>query len=195
MLNKQRLLSLFIFFIALLFTTGFKPAVVNSDLPKPQGKTNTAFDKDINDFNFKFTMKLPDGWESKDLKETKDKDGISYSFENKDKKMTMMLLAFKLSSVKNIDDFIYNMEKDIALNIPTKSGDYTEQDFGKYDSKYAAYKDDNFEEIIYYFRTKLPDSPNNYVYMIRFITETKDYNSETDSHIKSIASTFSSTAE
>jgi hypothetical protein len=190
MLNKTGLVSIFIFFITLSFSVSFSNPLYTS-LYTP----GSAEDKDINDFNYKFSFKLPDGWESKDLKETKDKDGISYSFEKKDKKMTIMLLAFKLSSVKNIDDFIYNMEKDISLNIPQKSGDYSEQDYGKYDSKYASYKDDKFEEIIYYFRTKLPDASNNYVYMIRFITEVKDYTSDTDSQIKKIAATFSSTAE
>ncbi len=152
-------------------------------------------EKVIDDFIYKFTFKMPAGWEMKDMKETTDKDAISYSFESPDKKMTIMLLAFKLSSVKNIDDFIYNLEKDISLNIPTKSGEYSEQDFGKYDMKNANYKDNKFDETIYYFRTKLPDAPNNYVYMLRFITETKDYNSDRETAIKNISATFSPTAE
>lgn len=152
-------------------------------------------EKVIDDFIYKFTFKMPAGWEMKDMKETTDKDAISYSFESPDKKMTIMLLAFKLSSVKNIDDFIYNLEKDISLNIPTKSGEYREQDFGKYDMKNANYKDNKFDETIYYFRTKLPDAPNNYVYMLRFITETKDYNSDRETAIKNISATFSPTAE
>lgn len=157
--------------------------------------TKPADDKVINDYTFKFTFKMPGDWEAKDLKETSDKDGISYSFERKDKKITIMMLAFKLSSVKNIEDFIYNMEKDISLNIPPKSGDYSEKDFGKYDMKSATYKDDKFEESIFYFRTKLPDSPNNFVYMLRFITEAKNYNSDTENQINKIAGTFASTAE
>jgi hypothetical protein len=180
MFNKIRV-SLFLFiFITLSFQ---------------QTYSSPADDKVISDINFKFTFKLPADWDSKDIKETKDKDGISYSFERKDKKMTIMLLAFKLSSVKNIDDFIYNMEKDISLNIPPKSGDYSEKDFGRYDMKTANYKDDKFEESIFYFRTKLPDSPNNFVYMLRFITETKDYNSDTENQIKKISETFTPTAE
>ncbi|MBZ0202900.1 MAG: hypothetical protein K8I03_07780 [Ignavibacteria bacterium] len=151
--------------------------------------------KDVNDYNYKFTFSIPDGWESIDMKETTDKDAISYSFMKKDKKMTIMLLAFKLSSVKNIDDFIYNLEKDISLNIPTKSGEYSEQDFGKYDMKSANYKDNKFDEMIYYFRTKLPESPNNYVYMVRFITEMKDFNTDSETEIKNIISTFKPTAE
>ncbi len=152
-------------------------------------------DKVVNDISFKFTFKMPSGWEMKDMKETTDKDAISYSFECKDKKMTIMILAFKLNSMKNIDDFIYNMEKDINLNIPTKSGEYSEQDFGKYDMKSAVYKDNKFDENIYYFRTKLPEATNNYVYMLRFITESKDYNSDRETEIKSIAATFTPTAE
>ena len=151
--------------------------------------------KVVTDVAFKFTVTLPEGWENKDMKETTDKDAISYSFESKDKKMAIMLLAFKLSSVKNIDDFIYNLEKDISLNIPPKSGDYSEEDSGRYDMKNAHYKDNKFEEMIYYYRTKLSDAPNNYVYMLRFITEAKDYNSDTETLVKSIAGTFTPTAE
>lgn len=178
--NIPSLLSVFLLMISFGINTTF---------------SNIAADKVINDFNFKFTFTLPDGWESKDLKETKDKDGISYSFERKDKKMTIMLLAFKLSSVKNIDDFIYNMENDISLNIPQRSGEYTEKDFNTYDCKFAAYKDDKYEEVIYYYRTKLPDSPNNYVYMVRFITELPDYNSDAQAQIKTMSDSFKSTAE
>jgi hypothetical protein len=152
-------------------------------------------DKVVNDFNYRFTFTLQGDWDMKDMKETKDKDGISYSFERKDKKMTVMLLAFKLSSVKNLEDFIYNLEKDISLNIPPKSGEYTEHDSTEYDFKYATYKDNKFTEIIYYFRTKLPDAPNNYVYMVRFISSVTDFNSDAEAKIKSIASTFKPTVK
>ncbi|MCI0449730.1 MAG: hypothetical protein L0Y79_08100 [Chlorobi bacterium] len=176
MFNKTGLYLFFIFFSALF-------------------SKSLSQEKAIDDYNFRFTFKLPDGWEMKDLKQTKDKDGISYSFERKDKKMTIMLLAFKLSSVKNIDDFIYNMEKDISLNIPQKIGSYDEKDFGTYDMKSGRYKDNNFEELIFYFRTKLPDAPNNYVYMLRFIMELKEYNTDTENKVKEVAGTFKSTAE
>ncbi len=149
----------------------------------------------IDDVNFRFSFRLPADWEMKDLKQTTDKDGISYSFEKKDKKMAMMILAFKLSSVKNIDDFIYNLEKDISLNIPPKSGDYSEADSVNYDMKSAVYKDNKFYESIYYFRTKLPDAPNNYVYMVRFIMNSTDANSDTETQIKKIATTFIPNAE
>jgi hypothetical protein len=152
-------------------------------------------DRVINDFTYRFTITLPSEWDSKDLKETTDKDGISYSFEKKDKKMTLMILAFKLTSVKNLDDFIYNLEKDISLNIPTKSGDYNEKDFGTYDMKSGVYKDNNFYEQIYYYRSKLPDAPNNYVYMVRFITTPIEANSDTEAKISSIVESFKCTIE
>jgi hypothetical protein len=161
----------------------------------PLAYSQSADENTIDDLNFKFTIKLPSEWETKDKKETGDKDGISYSFERKDKKMAIMLLAFKLSSVKNIDDFIYNLEKDISLNIPPKNGEYVEKDSVRYDMKSADYKDNKFAESIFYFRTKLPDASNNYVYMVRFIMNSIDSNSDTESHINNIISTFKPTAE
>jgi hypothetical protein len=158
-------------------------------------KTIISSDREVNDFTFKFTITLPQEWDSKDTKETADKDGISYSFERKDKKMTMMLLAFKLTSVKNLEDFIYNMEKDISLNIPPKSGDYKAKDFGKYDMKSGVYKDNNFYEQIYFYRTKMPDATNNFVYMVRFITTPPEENNDNEIKINSIMDTFKSTIE
>jgi len=124
------------------------------------------------------------------MKETGDKDAISYSFERKDKKCAIMLLAFKLSSVKNLEDFIYTMEKDVGLNIPTKSGDYTTFDFESYDGKWALYKDAQYTETIYYYRTKMPDAPNNFVYMLRFITLKHDYDASIEYEIRKIADSF-----
>lgn len=178
MFNKTVLLFILIFF-----------SLIKINYSQPE------VDKVVNDVAFKFSFRMPAFWEMKDMKETTDKDAISYSFESSDKKMTIMLLAFKLNSVKNIEDFIYNLEKDISLNIPPKSGEYSEQDFGKYDMKSAVYKDNKFDENIYYYRTKLPDATNNFVYMLRFITETKDFNTDRETEIKKIASTFTPTAE
>ena len=158
-------------------------------------KKSYSDDRVINDIAFRFTVSLNDDWERKDMKETTDKDGISYSFERKDRKFTLMILAFKLTTVKNIDDFIYNMEKDISLNIPQRSGDYSEKDFGKYDMKSAVYKDNNFYEEIYYYRTKMPDAPNNYVYLIRFISTPIEINSDSEKQIKNIVDSFKSTVE
>jgi hypothetical protein len=151
--------------------------------------------REVNDPIYKFTMILPGGWNTKDIKETSDKDGISYSFERNDKHCAIMLLAFKLTTVKNLDDFIYTMEKDISLNIPAKTGDYSTSDADSYDMKSATYKDAQFTENIYYYRTKLVDAPNNFVYMLRFIT-TNDYdNSDLQSQIKKISDSFLPTAK
>lgn len=184
MFNKTRLSVFIIVFTALCQTINLS----NIYYTRPA-------DKIIDDNSYRFTIKLFGDWDMRDTKETKDKDGISYSLERKDKKVTVMILAFKLSSVKNFEDFIYNLEKDIALNIPQKSGDYSEKDHGTYDEKSAIYKDDKYEEVIYYFRTKLPDATNNYVYMVRFITETKNFSSDVETSVKGIAETFKSTAE
>lgn len=176
-------------FLLLLLFLSFTSAIGSTVV------SQTTEGKTINDYNFKFTMKLPAEWDTKDLKETTDKDGISYSLERSDKKMTLMILAFKLSSVKNIDDFIYNLENDISLNMPQKSGELTEKDFGEYDMKNGIYKDDKYYETVYYYRTKLPDAPYNYVYMVRFITESINQNSDVETHINGIVTTFTPTAE
>jgi hypothetical protein len=122
--------------------------------------------------------------------ETQEKDGISYSFNRDDKKCAIMLLAFKLTAVKNLDDFVYNMEKDANLNIPKKTTDYSSSDAGAFDYKSAVYQDAQYTENIYYFRTKLPDAPNNFVYMLRFITTTNYISDDLDKQIKKIADSF-----
>jgi hypothetical protein len=146
--------------------------------------------KEITDVTFRFTLMLPETWAKSDMKETGDKDAISYSFERNDKKCAIMLLAFKLNSVKNLEDFIYTMEKDVGLNIPTRSGDYTAFDHETYDGKFGLYKDAQYSETIYYYRTKLPDAPNNFVYMLRFIAQGKDYDASMEYEIKKIADSF-----
>jgi hypothetical protein len=157
--------------------------------------TSAADDREITDENYKFTFLIPAEWEKKDVKETADKDAISYSFQKKDLKCSIMLLAFKLNSVKNLDDFIYTMEKDVNLNIPKRSGDYTTTDYNTFDSKSALYNDNQYTEHIYYYRTKLPDAPFNYVYMFRFITTSKYLTPELESEIQKIASSFLPTAQ
>jgi hypothetical protein len=152
-------------------------------------------DREITDENYKFTLVLSNDWEKTDMKETADKDAISYSFQKIDKKCSIMLLAFKLNSVKNLDDFIYMMEKDISLNIPKIEGDYSVQDAETFDSKSAKYKDSQYTEYIIYFRTKLPDAPFNYVYMLRFISANAFLNADLENQIKKIASTFLPTAK
>ena len=157
-------------------------------------KAGNTDGREINDPIFKFSVTLPDGWITKDIKETSEKDGISYSLF-KDSSSSIMILAFKLTTVKNLDDFIYNIEKDAGLNIPAKSGDYTVSDAGEYDMKSAVYKDVVHYEYIYYYRTKLVDAPNNYVYMLRFIVPDKFNNSDMQSQVKKISDSFLPTAK
>lgn len=154
-----------------------------------------ADDREVNDENYKFAFILPSDWNKTDVKETVDKDAISYSFERKDKKCAIMLLAFKLNSVKNLEDFIYTMEKDVSLNIPKRSEDYTTFDNTTYDGKHTVYKDSQYIENIFYFRTKFPDAPNNYIFMLRFITANSFLNSELEQQIKKIADSFLPTAK
>lgn len=146
--------------------------------------------REISDESYKFSLVLPSGWTMKDKKETEEKDGISYSFDRDDKKCAIMLLAFRLTAVKNLDDFIYTMEKDASLNIPTKTTDYSSSDAGAFDWKSAIYQDSQYTENIYFFRTKLPDAPNNFVYMLRFITTTDFISDDLDKQIKKIADSF-----
>jgi hypothetical protein len=140
-------------------------------------------------------MTLPDEWKKTDSKETDDKDAISYSFERKDKKCSIMLLAFKITAVKNLEDFIYTMEKDASLNIPARLEDYTSSDNVNFDSKSALYKDQQYIEHISYYRTKLPDAPYNYVYMLRFITTNDNYNLDIENQIIKISNSFLPTAK
>lgn len=152
-------------------------------------------DNEITDENYKFTLVLPADWKKTDMKETSDKDAISYAFERNDKKCAIMLMAFKLNTVKNLEDFIYTMEKDISLNIPNKNGDYTPFDFSTYDGKSAIYKDSHYTENIFFYRTKLPDSPFNFVYMLRFITTNTDYTQDLQNQIKKISDSFLPTSK
>jgi len=177
-------ITIFIFSLIIIFNS--LNATINA---------GTTDGREINDPIFKFSMNLPDGWNTKDIKETADKDGISYSFERNDKHCTIMLLAFKLTTVKNLDDFIYTMEKDASLNIPSKNGDYTSTDADIYDMKSAVYKDAQFTENISYYRTKLVDAPNNYVYMLRIITTNEYDNSDMQAQIKKISDSFLPTAK
>jgi hypothetical protein len=147
-------------------------------------------DREVKDNNYKFSFSLPDLWENKDVKETADKDGISYSFIRKDNKGAIMLMAFKIGSVKNLEDFIYIMEKDVELNIPTRQGDYVVFDKGNFDGKTARYKDNNTIEQIYFVRTKLAEAPYNFAYMLRFISSEQFWDGDMESQVRKIADTF-----
>lgn len=144
---------------------------------------------DINDENYKFKFSLPAGWSERKVEETTKKDAISYSFEYSDGKIAIMLLAFKVNEVKNLTDFIYTLEKDLTLNIPKKDGEYDDFDLGNYDGRKGRYKDSEFTEVIYYYRTKISEG-QNYTYLLRFITPSTFYNSTVESDIVKIAGSF-----
>lgn len=144
---------------------------------------------DINDANYKFNLSLPSDWKQGNKEETSKQDAISYSFEKKDGKIAIMLLAFKVSDVKNLEDFVYTIEKDLTLNIPKRDGDYTNFDMGNYDGKSGLYKDTEFKEEIYFYRTKINESMN-YTYVLRFIVPSSYYNAAAQSEIKKIAGSF-----
>lgn len=145
---------------------------------------------DINDVNYKFNFSLNSDWNNRKTEETNKQDAISYSFDKKDGKMALMLLAFKVNEVKNLTDFIYTLEKDLTLNIPKRDGDYTDFDSGNYDGKMAEYKDAEFSEVIYFYRTKINEG-NNYTYLLRFIVPSMYFNSSVLSEIKKISANFS----
>jgi hypothetical protein len=143
----------------------------------------------INDNEFKFTVYIPSGWDRQKTEETSQKDAISYSINRKDSKNALMLLAFKVNAIKELDDLVYTFEKDFTLKIPPRSGDYKSFDNGSYDGKMAVYKDNEFTETIYYYRTKNSDG-SNYAYVLRFITPNGSYNYDTETEIKQITDSF-----
>lgn len=153
---------------------------------------NLVYADQINDNEFKFTIYIPSGWDRQKTEETSQKDAISYSINRKDGKNALMLLAFKVNAVKELDDLIYTLEKDFTLKIPPRSGDYKSFDNGSFDGKSATYKDNEYTETIYYYRTKNEDG-NNYAYMLRFITPNTYYNYDAETEIKQITDSFKPT--
>lgn len=144
---------------------------------------------EIKDDNYKFSLILPDGWQKSKVEETNKKDVIYYTFDHKkDSTSQILILAFKLETVKDLDNFIYVLEKDASLNIPPKSGDYTSFDKGNYDGKFALYKDLQFTELVYYYRTKNAESTDNHAYMLRFIST--NYTSKVEKLFKDIEAEF-----
>jgi hypothetical protein len=132
---------------------------------------------------------VPSSWKERKVEETSKSDAISYTFDKNDGSIAMMLIAFKLSEVKNLNDLVYTLEKDLTLNIPKIDGTYSEFDKGNYDGMSAKYKDTEFTEIIYYFRTKYSEGVN-YAYMLRFIASTSVFNAKMDEEIRLIGDTF-----
>jgi hypothetical protein len=129
---------------------------------------------DISDNNYAFKISLGSDWKKSKTEETTNKDAISYTFDKKDGKDAIMLLAFKVESVKSLDDLIYTLEKDMTLNIPKRSGDYTNFTSEHAEGRSAVYKDSEFGEKIFYYRTQNTDK-QNYTYMLRFITTIANY--------------------
>ncbi len=149
---------------------------------------------DINDISYKFKFSLPSDWKERKVEETAKKDAISYSFDKNDGKIAIMLLAFKVNEVKNLNDFIYTLEKDLTLNIPKRDGDYSDFDQGIYDGRSAKYKDSEFTEVIYYYRTKVIDG-ENFTYLLRFITLTSNFTPKVEEEIKKLAGNFNPVLE
>lgn len=158
------------------------------DVSSAQDKT------DLIDEYYKFKITFPSGWEQRKVEETDKKDAISYSFDLKKGNMAAMLIAFKVDEVKNLTDLIYTLEKDLTLNIPKRDGEYTDFDSGTFDGRWAKYKDTEFVELIYYYRTKITEG-QNYTYLLRFIVPSTYYNSSVESDLNQIAGTFAPTAE
>jgi len=151
--------------------------------------TGYAQSIDINDANYKFRFSLPSEWKERMKEETAKKDAVSYSFDKNDGKIAIMVLAFKVSEVKNLSDFIYTLEKDLTLNIPKLDGEYSDFDSGNFDGKTGKYKDSEFTEIIYYFRTKINEG-DNFTYLVRFITPTSNFSPKFEEEVKKLAGNF-----
>jgi hypothetical protein len=149
-----------------------------------------AQNNEIIDNNYKFKITLPSNYPKAKSEETDKQDAISYSSKSGDGKLSVMILAFKLTTIKNLADLIYTIEKDLTLNLPKRTSDYTDYDFGTYDGRSAVYKNNDFVETVYFFRTKYNDSPANYAYVLRFITTPAFSNITIDTEIKNIAASF-----
>ncbi|MEP7145777.1 MAG: hypothetical protein ABI792_02075, partial [bacterium] len=93
------------------------------------------------------------------------------------------------NEVKNLSDFIYTLEKDLTLNIPKREGEYSDFDSGNYDGKVGKYRDSEFAEVIYYYRTKINDG-DNYTYLLRFITPASNFTPKFEDEIKKVAGNF-----
>lgn len=150
---------------------------------------------EIKDSHYKFKISLPNQWQKTNTEETDKKDAISYSCKSNDGRLFVMILAFKLNTIKNLADLIYTVEKDVSLNIPKRSSDYSDYDFGQYDGRSAVYKNNESAETIYYFRTKNENLSDNYAYVLRFICQSTLYNSSLETEIKNIADTFKYVSE
>jgi hypothetical protein len=154
--------------ILFIFTTGL---FAQSDLP-------------VKDENYKFEITFPSGWKNRRMEETDKKDVINYSFERKDGKMAVSIIAFKIEKQKSLDDIIYTLEKDFSLSIPEKTSGYTDISGDNYTGKFAEYRDNDNYEQIYYLTTTINSGGMFYSYMVRFICDSKqnitDFKNELD---------------
>jgi len=144
----------------------------------------------VKDDSYKFEIKFPSGWKNRRTEETDKKDVINYSFDRKDNKIAVSIIAFKIEKSKSIDDIIYTLEKDFSLSIPEKIGGYSEISGEKFTGKSAEYKDNASNEQIYYFTTKTDSGGMYFSYMIRFICDSKYKYEDLKYDINSIYETF-----
>lgn len=151
--------------------------------------SNVRAQSTVEDKEFNFSIFLTSDWTKTKVEKTSKNDAVSYSFDNLDGNNALMILAFKVNGKKEIDDLIYNVEKDMNLDIPQRSGDYNYDDYGSYERKKASYKDEEFVETVYYFTTE-NEGMENYAYVVRFITVASVYNDDASKKIDEIARSF-----
>ncbi|MCE1164588.1 MAG: hypothetical protein LWX07_04200 [Bacteroidetes bacterium] len=146
--------------------------------------------KTVNDKNYKFSITLGDKWATRNTVETNKKDVITYSFDRSDGKLTLSLIAFKFAEARNLDDFVYTLEKDFNLNIPEKVGGYTDISGDNFKGKWADYRDNDSHERIYYYATTQDSSGDYFCYMLRFIADAKTNVNDIKAEVVSIADSF-----
>ena len=147
---------------------------------------------DIKDDNYKFRISIPSGWTNPVVEETAKKDAVSYSLNRTDDKSAILILAFKVNSIKDLSDFVWTIEKDVTMNIPQKGSEvYVKFDQGDYDGMQMNYSDNQFTESIYYYRTKYTETNSNFAYVVRFITPKSALSFDIESEIKKIIDSFS----
>lgn len=144
----------------------------------------------IDNDNYKFRLEFSKGWKSGNKVETDKKDVINYSFSKNDNKITSSITAFKFPSNRNLDDFVYTLEKDFNLNIPEKVNGFTGITGDVYEGKFADYKDNDNIERIYYYTTTKDSSGDYFCYMIRFITDVKYNKNDFINEVSVIANSF-----
>ncbi len=146
--------------------------------------------KTVTDNHYKFSINIPAKWTARSTVETNKKDVITYSFDRNDGKLTLSLIAFKFVEARNLDDFIYTLEKDFNLNIPEKVGGYTETNGENYKGKWADYKDNDSHERIYYYATTADSGGEYFCYMLRFIADAKTNVNDVKTEVVTIADSF-----